>query len=59
MKKVMNSELLGTSADEVYVPCLWYYHFLAFSTDHELPRKSKSNAEEEGEEEKTKKRIYV
>jgi hypothetical protein len=50
--------ITGASADEVYVLCLWYYDFLAFLTDQELRRKSKSNAEED-EEEKMKKRMYV
>jgi hypothetical protein len=39
------------------MPRLWYYDFLAYSIDQELPRKSKSNAEDEGEEKM--KRIYV
>jgi hypothetical protein len=59
MKKVMNSELLEASMDDVYVPSLWYYDLVAFSADQELPTKSKSNVEKEGEEEKMKKRMYI
>jgi hypothetical protein len=50
----MNSKLSRESTGEVYVPRLWYYDFLAFVTDQEIPRKSKSNAEEDEENDEEK-----
>jgi hypothetical protein len=43
LKKVIQSQKSGTSADDVYVPTLWYYDLLSFIADSEIPRRGKSN----------------
>ncbi|KAG8230157.1 hypothetical protein J437_LFUL010408 [Ladona fulva] len=40
LKKVQESQRSGAGADEVYVPSLWYYDFLVFTKDQEVPSKS-------------------
>ena len=39
LKKVIESQKSGTSADDVYVPTLWYYYLLSFNADSEIPRR--------------------
>ncbi|PIO29061.1 hypothetical protein AB205_0212620 [Aquarana catesbeiana] len=41
-KKVQDSQRSGASADDVYVPRLWYYHSLRFLSDQTEPRPSLS-----------------
>lgn len=33
----------GTSADDVYVPNLWYYELISCTDDSEIPGRGKSN----------------
>ncbi|KAK9711262.1 Alcohol dehydrogenase transcription factor Myb/SANT-like [Popillia japonica] len=42
-KKVEESKRSGASADDVYVPSLWYYDLLLFTKDQEMPTSSISN----------------
>jgi hypothetical protein len=42
LKKVNDSKRSGTSADDLYVPSLWYYNELLFLVDQETPDKSSS-----------------
>ena len=55
LKKVNDSKRSGTSADDLYVPSLWYYNELLFLVDQETPDKSLSTlgglpAEEDDDE---------
>jgi hypothetical protein len=43
LKRVLDSQKSETSADDVYVPNLWYYDLLSFIADSEIPRRGKSN----------------
>jgi hypothetical protein len=40
LKKVNDSKRSGTSADDLYVPSLWYYNELLFLVDQETPDRS-------------------
>jgi hypothetical protein len=42
LKKVNDSKRSGTSADDLYIPSLWYYNELLFLVDQETPDKSLS-----------------
>jgi hypothetical protein len=42
LKKVNDSKRSGTSADDLYVPSLWYYNELLFLVGQETPDKSLS-----------------
>jgi hypothetical protein len=42
LKKVNNSKRSGTSANNLYIPSLWYYNELLFLVDQETPDKSLS-----------------
>lgn len=42
-KKVAESMRSGAGADDVYVPTLWYYDLLLFTSDQEIPTASISN----------------
>lgn len=56
LKKVNNSKKSGNGADDVYIPKLWYFDLLLFTTDDVLPkpsidsRKDDTNEEYEGED---------
>lgn len=43
LKKVETSKRSGAGAEEVHQPSLWYYDYLLFLRDQEIPRPSKSN----------------
>ncbi|XP_071056913.1 uncharacterized protein [Onthophagus taurus] len=45
MKKVIASKRTGAGEDEVYIPNLWYYEYLTFLADQEVPRSSCSNVD--------------
>jgi hypothetical protein len=55
LKRVSDSQKSGTSADDVFVPSLWYYVLLSFIADSEIPRRGKSNIDshEETDDENT------
>ncbi|XP_069616269.1 uncharacterized protein [Ranitomeya imitator] len=40
LNKVLHSSKSGSSTDEVYVPKLWYFDYLNFLRDQEVPRSS-------------------
>lgn len=40
LKKVEDSKRSGMGADDIYVPKLWYFELLLFTTDDVVPRKS-------------------
>lgn len=48
-KKVEQSKRSGASADEVYIPTLWYYDLLLFTKDEEAVTDSLSSEMEEPE----------
>jgi hypothetical protein len=50
LRRVRDSKRSGLSADDVYKPTLWYFDLLLFTADQDIPRKSKSNLEEETED---------
>jgi hypothetical protein len=50
LRRVRDSKRSGLSADDVYKPTLWYFGLLLFTADQDIPRKSKSNLEEETED---------
>lgn len=43
LKKIEKSKRSGNSADNVYTPNLWYYNYLLFTLDQEIPTTSTSN----------------
>ncbi|XP_041424896.1 uncharacterized protein LOC121395428 [Xenopus laevis] len=43
LNKVQASKKSGASADDLYVPKLWYYDLLLFTVDQEVARDSRSN----------------
>ncbi|XP_030747080.1 uncharacterized protein LOC115875704 [Sitophilus oryzae] len=43
VKRVAESMRSGTGVDDVYVPTLWYYDLLLFTSDQEIPTASISN----------------
>lgn len=47
LKKVREATKSGASADDVYLPKLWYYNLLHFLDDQETPRQSRSNLSED------------
>lgn len=47
VKKVEDSKRSGASAEDIYVPLLWYYDLLLFTQDQEIPTKSFSNTDNE------------
>lgn len=49
LRKVEHSELTANSADDVYVPHLWYFSELFFLRGHELRTPSKAEAAGEDE----------
>jgi hypothetical protein len=49
--KVMKSARSGAGADDLYKPSLWYFNLLSFLNDHENPRESISDIEEDSEQE--------
>ncbi|XP_017953148.2 uncharacterized protein LOC101731991 isoform X1 [Xenopus tropicalis] len=48
MNKVQASKKSGASADDIYVPRLWYYDLLVFTVDQEVARDSRSNFSNQG-----------
>ncbi|VVD05954.1 unnamed protein product [Leptidea sinapis] len=46
-KKIADSKKSGAGTQEVYKPKLWYYSMLLFLDDHEEPRRSRSNMDDE------------
>jgi hypothetical protein len=48
LKKVMDSTRSGSSADDVYLPNLWYYDLLLFTKDQEMPSSSLTNRNDPG-----------
>lgn len=46
LKKIKASQRSGCSADDIYVPRLWYYKHLEFLCDQEMPRKNISTLDE-------------
>jgi len=50
LRRVRDSKGSGLSADDVYKPTLWYFDLLLFTANQDIPRKSKSNLEEETED---------
>lgn len=53
LKKVKKSKKTGSSAEDVYVPNLWYYHLLLFTADQEENRSAASTMDSDEEEEET------
>ena len=49
-KKVINSQVSGAGAEEMYAPGLWYYSQLLFLCDQEAPHSSTSSVQEEEED---------
>ncbi|KAG8329021.1 hypothetical protein J6590_097061 [Homalodisca vitripennis] len=49
MRKVRDSTRSGASADDTYTPTLWYFELMKFTAEHEQPRKTKSNLDEDEE----------
>ncbi|XP_073453653.1 uncharacterized protein [Aquarana catesbeiana] len=49
-KKVLDSQRSGASADDVYVPRLWYYNSLRFLTDQEDDEEEEQEEEEDVKE---------
>ncbi|XP_054259939.1 uncharacterized protein LOC128994012 [Macrosteles quadrilineatus] len=47
LKKVREATKSGASAEDVYLPKLWYYNLLHFLDDQETPRQSRSNLSED------------
>lgn len=45
LKKVKASMKTGTSADDRYVPTLWYFDMISFIADTEVPRKGTESVE--------------
>ncbi|PIO14556.1 hypothetical protein AB205_0124800 [Aquarana catesbeiana] len=43
LNKINESKISGAGADEVYMPCLWYFESLRFLTDQEEARPSVSS----------------
>lgn len=43
VKKVAESMRSGTGVDDIYVPTLWYYDLLLFTSDQDIPTASISN----------------
>lgn len=59
-KKVIASLKSGAGEEDVYQPNLWYYKLLLFLQDHEIPRNSRSNIEEDYENSnEVSKNIYL
>ena len=50
LRRVRDSKRSGLSADDVYKPTLWYFGLLLFTAGQDIPRRSKSNLEEETED---------
>ncbi|XP_074032663.1 uncharacterized protein [Leptinotarsa decemlineata] len=46
LKKVNKSKKFGSGTDEIYVPTLWYYKLLLFTSDQEEPIQPISNDED-------------
>lgn len=42
---MQNSKRSGKSAEEIYVPSLWYYDLLTFTIEQEVPEDSIDNIE--------------
>lgn len=49
LKLVQKSKKSGAGSDEIYVPKLWYYDYLTFLDDQEIPSASTSNLSGEDE----------
>lgn len=49
LKKIKESKTTGASADDVYVPSLWYFDIMSFITDSETSRKGVETIETETE----------
>lgn len=47
LKKVESSKKSGSGTEDVYIPKLWYFNLLIFTTNQETPRKSISSIQED------------